>query len=434
MGVRRYPLTRGQRWVLATAGHPVLGRPVQRVLRLRGALDTRALLRAVRAVVHANESLRLQLLRGKAARAQRFPDFVPEIRGLSFMGREPAAQRYKAALDMLSLRGLAPFDLKKEPPFVAEVARLALDHHLLALTVDHAAADELGLNLAIQQIERAYRTFQSGGNEASAGLPPPGRFAEHLLQLEVKPEAEAPHLAYWLEQLQGMPAPPPPLAKARRRGSDDEDDWVRGIRHVHHAPPALLEQARQARWSPFMALVAAQVLLLARLRDIREMVVNIPFSNRASAVERELVANLSVLCHLRFRVDPAESVADLRLRVRQQVLEAMSHRDYDYQTLMAWLPGGHRDSWSLGCNYVHEPEGGLEWFEPVDLNAGMVPAVPEGCFVLTVRHRQELQIEALFDPAVWPLRGPEFVRRLHALLGALHDPEGRQKVGELLRA
>jgi hypothetical protein len=54
--------------------------------------------------------------------------------------------------------------------------------------------------------------------------------------------------------------------------------------------------------------------------------------------------------------------------------------------------------------------------------------------VLTVRHRQELQIEALFDPAVWPLRGPEFVRRLHALLRALHDPEGRQKVGELLRA
>jgi Condensation domain len=433
MGARQYPVTRGQRWVLATAGHPTLGRPVQRVLRLRGALDTKALLRAVRAVVHANESLRLRLLRGAQARAQRFPELVPEIRGLSFMGREPLARRYAAAVDMLSLRGLAPFDLRKDPPFVAEVARLGPEHHLLALTVDHAAADELGLNLAIQQIERAYRAFQAGGGEDAAGLPPPGRFAGYLLQLEAKPEAEEPHLAYWLDQLQDVPAPPP-LVRARRGAAGKEDDWVRGVRHVHHAPPALLEQARQARWSPFMALVAAQVLLLARLRDIREMVVNIPFSNRAQAAERELVANLSVLCHLRFRVDPSETVAELRLRVRQQVLEAMSHRDYDYQTLMARLPGGRRDSWSLGCNYVHEPEGGLEWFEPVDLNAGVVPAVPEGCFVLTVRHRQELQIEALFDPAMWPLRGPEFVQRLHALLRALHEPEGRQKVGELLRA
>ena len=431
MGAQPHPLTQGQRWVLATAGHPILGRPVQRILRLRGELDTRALLQAFRAVVHANESLRLRLLgRGEA---QRFPRSRPDIRGFSFLGREPAARRYAAALDTLSLRALHPFNLKREPPLVAELARLGPRLHLLALTVDHAAADELGLNLAIQQLERTYRVLRSGGEESEAGLSAPGRFAGHLPNLKVNPEEEEAHLAYWLDQLRGAPAAPPPLAWARREVRR-AGEWVKGVRHVHRAAPELLEQARQARWSPFMALVAAQVLLLARLRDIRDMVVNIPFSNRAQAEERELVANLSVLCHLRLRVEPTESIAELRMRVRRQVLEAMSHRSYDYQELMARLPDDRGVAWSLGCNYVHEPTGALEWFEPVDLDEGVPTTVPPGCFILTVRHRRELEIEALVDPSVWPLSRAEFVRRLQAVLNALHDPEGRQKVGELLRS
>jgi hypothetical protein len=397
---RRYGLTLGQRWIAAAGQNPGKGVPLQRVYRIRGDLDTKNLLATLRAVIAENESLRLRLHGRDGRWKQSFPDREPDIDAVIPRGGTES-QRFIWALDHISRAAAEPLDLESTGPFSVQLVRLDQSTHLLSLTIDHLAVDAIGFDL----LERELGSIYSGRDHRS-----PGRFVAYLDRCQEDREELDRSLAYWLRLLDPLPSLPPKGENVRARRACGS--WS-GPRMQQ-----CLEACRRTRWSPFMAVLAAQSLLMARLGGGLDMVLSVPLSNRVTADEQELVANLAILAYLPIRLALEERLGGLRSRVRRLVVEAMAHRHLDLWELgihlsRAAVEEGKPLNLVTGCNYFADPLAapttgrcpGL-YIEQLYLEEFFPFALPSGAFLLSCQQvLQEFRVELLWDPLTWPLSG-----------------------------
>jgi hypothetical protein len=397
-----------------------LARPVQRIYRLPDSLDTVALLAAFRLTVKSNEALRLQLVCTDGVWRQRFVDWIPAIEGINVRGGTPE-QRETFALNALLSQSAEAFDLTKDPPIVAGITKVD-SRYFFALTVDHLAADDL----AFDQIERELtQHYQALLDESEPTLvPSAGRFRAYLDREQAQAATADASLEFWVDLLRGAPLSP----------GETTLRWVDGITtqfaFEREATNRLIAQCRKLACSPFVALLATQALLLCRLGGGHDLVINVPFSNRAVAADQLVVGNLSILTHLRVQLDPGERIGDFINRLRDLVLNAMRHRHYDYPVLSdivardAQERGGvaHR---MLGCSYLiaREPGDGL-LLDRISPPMMTNPQTPNGSFALACRHhRQGMEVSVVWDPEQWPITGEQLPDRFRELLETLATPD-----------
>jgi hypothetical protein len=417
-----HPLTCGQRWLLHVAEHaPDLAKPVQRTYKLEPPVDPAALLAAYRQVVGREPSLRMRLVEAPGGVAQRFPPSSVTISGLSIQGAT-RAHREAYARRMLVEHGRAALDLREQPPVSAKLFEID-GEHVLSLCVDHLAADDLGFDRFEGLLARAY-----AGEVAGADVPPeasgPHPYLAYLLREAAQRDAEPDHLAFWREHLAGAPL-------SRRRG---ERSWVPGRSHRWaiggETFRRFLRACRARMCSPTAATVAALAAALARIGETDDIVINVPVSNRAGAADQGIVGNLSMLLHVRVRLDPGGTRPELLRRVQGLLLEAMMHRQYDYAILsdhvaeQAAARGGEVH-WNVGCSYVLQRDGGLDpSLERMDAE-GQPFDLPGGSFTLGCRQRSAaLDLSAEWDPEAWPAGGAAFARlHLDELAAALAMPD-----------
>jgi non-ribosomal peptide synthetase component F len=246
---------------------------------------------------------------------------------------------------------------------------------------------------------------------------------------------EPANLQYWRESLEGV-------ALASHAGADLA--WAPGTIARWHvdgdALSTLLVACHAQRCSAFVAVLAAEVSLLADLSGTDDLVVNVPVSNRTSAGEHAIVANLSHLLHLRFRIVPSETPRDFLRRVRNQVMEAMAHRQYDYASLSAALAAdaaerGGALNWLNGCNYIRgsapTPAHAALFEERFDDQAESYD-VPETAFTLTCHHVSDsgsLRFHVDWDGHAWSISADDLRARF---LDALSTVTGATRVASRL--
>jgi hypothetical protein len=397
-----------------------LARPVQRIYRLPDALDTVALLAAYRRTVASNEALRLRLSCADGVWHQQFTAWIPTIEGINVHGGTPD-QRQAFALNALLSQSAEAFDLTKDPPIAAGITKVD-DRFFFALTVDHLAADDLAFDQIEGELTQHYQALVADSDAEPAIST--GGFSAYLGREQARSATRDGSLDFWTGMLCGAPL----------SASDMSLHWVDGISIQfvldREATNRLLGQCRKLACSPFIALLAAQALLLCRLGGGHDLVINVPFSNRATAADQLVVGNLSMLAHLRIQLDPVERTGDFIRRLRDLVLKAMKHRNYDYPVLSDILArdaqerGGvaHR---MLGCSYLVEREPGeghlLDRITPPAL---LNPQTPNGSFALACRHRrQEMEISVVWDPRQWPITGDRLPDAFRELLDAIATPD-----------
>jgi Condensation domain len=383
------------------------------VYLLRGPLDTRRLLAALRGVVAGNESLRLRLHGPAGEWTQSFPHREVTVDAVAPTGGT-ASERFRWALHRLGRAAAEPLDLDTDGPCSVQLVRLEPTTHLLALTVDHLAVDGMGFDVLERRLAAAY----AGEDPASRH----GRFVSHLQRRRTDPAELDRSLAYWLDLLDPPPAGPPRGPKVRSRRV--EATW-RG-----QQARACLEACRRDRWSPFMALLAAQALLMARLGGGPEGVLSVPLSNRITPEEQDLVANLAILTYLPFRLEPGERLGDLRARTRRLAVEAMGHRDVDLWELGGRLSRladerGRPLNLVVGCSFTADPFGaGTKGWEGLEVERiypeDHVPfALPTGALLVDCRQAADgFEAEVMWDPGTWPLSdGSELFEALRWVTG-----------------
>lgn len=417
-----HPLSCGQRWIHHVGVHAQsLGRPVQRIYRLPPSTDTSALQAALRTVVREADAFRLRLVLTPEGWRQHFPGWEPDIEGLAVHGGT-TTQQLTYGLRAFAQRAAQPFDLTREPPLAVHLVRTE-DELLLSITVDHLAADDTGFDLLEDRLAEAYEAIVEGRQPSR---PSGDRFSDYLSREAASAARESASWEYWRNELCGAPLEP--------ASPDAKLHWVPGASVLERVDDGgrLAAECRALGCSPFAAVLASQALLLARVSGEWDRVFNVPVSNRTSAGERSMPAHLSMLLHLRLRIDPRSTTRALLRHVRDVVLRSMAHRHFDYASVSdavardAEARGG-RAHWMVGCSYVVEGPGerpSARLLERLDGGVHSNVHLPQGTFALQCRHQTDaLHLDVLWDPAAWSLSPTDVSHNLRQYLHLLTGPD-----------
>ncbi|WP_214321297.1 non-ribosomal peptide synthetase [Nonomuraea sediminis] len=289
------------------------------VRRLRGPLDVPALTRALGDVVARHEQLRT-----------RFPD----VDGLPSAVVDPPGpvpvERVDASPEeaerLLAVRTHTPFDLAEAPPLRVTLVRLGDDDHVLCLVLHHIIADGWSLNVIMDDLARCYE----GTRDELAPLPL--TYAEHA----ARQRAVEADVSPWVTALAGAATLELPTDRPRpaRRGSSGGEV---GFQLDAPLVERLSALARAERCTPFMVLLAAYQVLLARHSGQDDVVVGVPTAGRDRLELEPMVGLFASTLALRGDLSGDPSFTELLRRTRKVVTAGLSRGEVPIERVLSAL-------------------------------------------------------------------------------------------------
>ncbi|RKT12301.1 amino acid adenylation domain-containing protein [Streptomyces sp. 1114.5] len=297
------------------------------VLRLTGELDVPALSAAVADLVARHESLRTVFGERGGRPGQRVLDPGPEVLRVA---AAPAGPGEAAAT------ATAPMDLQRGPLFRAVLYPQGPAEHLLALTFHHIVADGWSIGIVVDELSALYAAHLEGRKPE---LPePPIQYPDFAIwqQETLDGPVLAEQLAYWTGKL----ADPTPLELPVDRPRPAV--WsARGATLSFRIPADLAERLKEVfrahRVTPFMGLLAAFQVLLARYSGRDDIAVGTPVAGRNRAETEGLIGFFVNTLVLRADLAGDPSFADLLAQVRETALAAYDHQDLPFERLVEHL-------------------------------------------------------------------------------------------------
>ncbi|MGJ7490978.1 amino acid adenylation domain-containing protein [Variovorax sp. ZT4R33] len=313
-------------------------------LRVRGALDVGLLQRAFDHMVERHESLRTRLVLEGAEPMQRIEPSVPAtIEQIDLSG---ALDRLAQARTLLAERLDMPFDLARAPLHRATLLRFDPRDHVLLWVMHHAIADNWSFAVLMREALAVYAAWQDG--RAPALDPVPVEYADYAAW-QRSPASVAhrrPQMDYWHQRLAGL-APldlPADFARPLRPS-------FRGGRASATLPVSLRAALRrygtQTSVTPFVVLLAAFKLMLARQARATDIAVGTPVANRHRFAAEHLVGTLVNTLVMRTDLAGDPTFDALVQRVRETAVEAYAHQEAPFDELVE----------SLGHDRSVHPEG-----------------------------------------------------------------------------
>ncbi len=332
-------------------------------LRLRGALDRRALDRALARLVDQHDVLRSSFPEhpdhdGRPKQRSRPGTFVPGWHDL-----EDCPERAPSLVQELILE---PFDPFTGPLFRAHCIRLADEHHLLVLSLHHMVGDGWTVSLLGTDLARNY-----GGRPAPPELGPSYLDFSHWQRARMAAGALDGSLAYWREHLEGASTTTGLPTDRRRAGQLGSAGGV-----VEVVVPAELRRdverlATGNRATTFMVLRAALHVLLWRLTGDDDSVVGSPVTGRDDARLQRLAGLLGNVLPIRVRGEGAmQTGRSLLASVRDASLGAYRHQRVPFDRIAAALGArseGRNPLFDVMLSFQALPVAHLEGFEPLDV-------------------------------------------------------------------
>ncbi|TDC38949.1 amino acid adenylation domain-containing protein [Micromonospora sp. 15K316] len=347
--------------------------------------------------------------------AERFELPVVDLRGLSGAEQE---QRYHAELTELAR---TPIPLDAPPLWRARLHRLADDRVALLFVVHHALFDSHSSVLFVAELAALSRAALTGG---PAELPElPIQYADFAVwQREQLTGAELERqLTFWRERLAGAPAATGlPLDRPRPAQLGFAGDEVH-----FELPEGLLDRAtalgagRSA--TPYMVLLAAFAALLSRISGDEDVVVGVSTAGRDNPELTPLIGMFVNPVALRCDLAGDPTFADLLVRVRDGLVDALEHGQTPFQRLVETVAPQRDPSvqpiFQTALNYI--PASGLD-------AVALGTTKDDLAFDITTTTSRLVYRTALFDRATAETVVARYVRLLEA---AVADP--RQRVSAL---
>ncbi len=336
-GVAELPASSGQRrlWLLgqldpASAGAYLVGS----VARLTGALDLDALRSALAQVVARHEPLRSCLVDRNGEPVQRvYPELDVPVELLDPSGVEDARG---AAAELVRERLTAPFALDSAPLVRCALVRLSDTEHLLALAMHHAIGDQGSTQVVVRELVAGYRAAVTS---TPLQLPPVEvQYADVAAWQRDRLAAGgyATDLDYWTTRLTDLPVLELPTDQPRPPAQS-----YRGAQCSLEVAPevvaGLTAAARTHDATPFMAGLAAFQTLLGRYATQQDFGVAVPVAGRDRPELDGLVGFLAGTLVLRAELAGDPTVAELFGRVRRSCLDAYSHADVPFESVVERL-------------------------------------------------------------------------------------------------
>ncbi|MFP2909701.1 condensation domain-containing protein, partial [Pyxidicoccus sp. 3LFB2] len=303
-------------------------------VRMEGVLDVPALERSASEVVRRHESLRTTFRNGPEGALQVIAPAAPVTLPVIDLGHLPEASREKEALRLARQEALRPFDLVQGPLIRGTLLRLAPQDHILLLTMHHIVSDAWSMGVFIREFAALYDAFLSG---RPSPLTEPGlQYADYAVWQRgwLQGEVLETQVGYWRQQLSGAPqvlelsTDRPRPAVQSFRGANVP------VRLSRQASDALKALCQKEGATPFMALLAAWQVLLARYSGQDDISVATPIAGRNRPGMAGLIGIFINTLVLRSRVEWTQSFRQLLGQVRETTLGAYAHQELPFEKLV----------------------------------------------------------------------------------------------------
>jgi len=226
-----------------------------------------------------------------------------------------------------------PFDLATGPLLRARLRCAGPERYLLSLNLHHIVADGWSIGVLVSELTALYRAFAAGAASPLRELPV--QYADYASwqREQLSGDELGRKLEFWKAELQAAPLQLNLPTRSGKRGQS----YVGAM--LHSELDATLADgvdalALELHATPFMILLAAWAVLLARVSGQADLVIGTPVANR-SRVETEgligvFVNTLAVRVDL--RGDP--SFDGVVRQLRERLLRAEPHQDLPFEKLV----------------------------------------------------------------------------------------------------
>ncbi|MFG2330906.1 amino acid adenylation domain-containing protein [Streptomyces sp. NPDC048604] len=302
--------------------------------RLRGALDTVAVQRAVDGFVRRHEAMRTTFEQDGDRPVQVVhPTMEVPVRHVDLRS-VPQARREAEMLRLATQELRVPFDIVAGPLLRVTLLKLAEDEHVLVGTVDHLVWDRGSMGIFNTEFAELYSAYATGREpelpDVEVHYPDYALWQPGWLREEVARR----HLPFWKRQLDGadlvldLPTdrPRPPVMTAD------------GARHQWPFTPELTQAvkdlAKREGVSVFVVLLAAWEVLLHRLSGQDDIVVGTTSSTRGRPEIESTIGYFLTMLPLRSTLRPGMTMRELLQATRSTMLGAFDHNDIPFGTLL----------------------------------------------------------------------------------------------------
>ncbi|MFI0940653.1 amino acid adenylation domain-containing protein [Streptomyces sp. NPDC021020] len=286
--------------------------------RLRGALDVPALEAAFTAVVARHEALRTRFTAAEGTALAVVEDPRPVRVEVT------PAESAEDAERIVATRANAPFDLTAEPPLRVTLVRIGPDDHVLCAVTHHINSDGWSFNLLRDEVAAHY-----------AGQPLPAPPLQYADVVAAAGDTQADP-AWWVAQLAGAPDLELPTDRPRPAERTSGGGEVRFTLDTELAD-AVRALARQLRCTPYMVLLAAYEVLLARHSGQSDFCVGTPAAGRGRPELEGVIGYLSTTMVLRCDLAGDPAFTDLVRATRRSVLSGLAHPEVPFEQLVGAL-------------------------------------------------------------------------------------------------
>jgi amino acid adenylation domain-containing protein len=332
------PLSHAQQglWFLDQLTPGVAAYNVSTAARVNGPLNVSILEGAVSELVSRHEILRTRFVLDGAEPVQIVENSsaVP-VRTADLRDRSAADRATE--LERVSIEeSESAFDLSQGPLLRLKLARMAEDEHVLFVTMHHIVSDGWSIGVLVSELTILYNAYSQGRRSPLPELDL--QYVDYSLwQREwLRGEALEEHLSYWREQLLEVPELNLPAYRTRPAHGASPAGNVTAV-FSGELSEAITRLSRAENVTPFMTTLAAFLAILSRATGQTDMVVGAPVAGRNRAELEPLIGLFVNTLVLRTDLSGNPSFRELLRRVRKTTLDAYSHQELPFDTLVQHL-------------------------------------------------------------------------------------------------
>ena len=347
----RFPVSFSQQrlWMLDQLwpGEPTFNMPF--AIWLAGPLDSRALQRAIDAMVARHAALRTSIVSFDGVPEQVVADTctVP-IERIELPAGLAGGERTRQAESMAADLARQPFDLAAGPLIRATLIAVEPDQHLFVFNMHHIISDGVTMEILIPELSAVYRAETTG---APASLPPLWmEYGDYAVWQHERMQGEEldRQLDYWREQLRGapqvlsLPADRPRPAELSSRGA------VAEVTVDAETTRRLAAMAQDANATMFMVFLTGFAAVLSRYARETDILIGTQVAGRTHTELDAIVGMFTNTVPLRISLVGDPTFAGLLGWVRDTTLDAMLHEHVPFERIVEELaPDRTLAHWSL---------------------------------------------------------------------------------------
>ena len=335
-----YPATEAQHrfWMLSQLEGGAKAYQINGAVQINGNIEADLFINAFEEVVKRHEILRTHFQTNDSGVLQQFITPWEQFNiAFSNMDFSETSNPYFEIEQFIENENEQVFDLTNGPLFKAALLQTSETHFVFYLSLHHIISDGWSLEVLSAEVLNNYKNLLAGNENAESPLLI--QFKDYVSWLENR-SSENDYLKsekYWLDKFDGAtPVLDLPIINKR-----PAIKTYAGKQLSYDFSISLLNQlktfSKEQQLTLFTTLMAAVKTLLHRYSNQEEIVVGVPVAGREHPdLENQIGLYLNILA-IKSSIDKDDSFLNLLEGERQLLLDAYTHQDYQFNTLVEKL-------------------------------------------------------------------------------------------------